>query len=1092
MAPTDGLTIGEEIGRGASGHVFRATDTRTGEAVAVKMLAGGDPLALLDLKREFRTVRQLHHPGLVRLEELSVEGTQASLTMELVDGVEFTESLASRWQARDVDGVRGLIRRLAAAIHFLHEHGVLHSDLKPSNVLVDDQGRVVVLDFGLSSLLHKEAPRGGTPVYLPPERLAGDGVGKPGDWWAVGVMLFEGLSGKDPFPERFSARLKAQRAGPPEAPVDVPDDLSGLMRGLLEPQSDRRFGWAHVVEALGSGYELSPHVRFVGRGEELARLGAVAQGVVTVTGPAGIGKSRLIAEWVAERDGLLLQGRAHPDAQIPFNAVDGVVDLLAEQLPERWPDCTVDPALQVLFPVLGSVPVGPGETPSDPVELRLAAFAALNTLLVGLASRTCLTIWIDDVQWADSDSTAVFAELLRGELSRRAVLVFSARPAADGTAATWRADADLELELGPLPTADAIQLIGGRPELGAQEIEAAGGSPYLLSRLAIAGADPVNAQLARLPDLIRHALLLISLGAPVEQRVLDSALAQPLRRSELRSLEVQGFVKRSSRGKLELWHDRLGEAVRNTTEPDAHTHAHAKLADAWLARREPDVNEVARHLMSAKRSEEAVPWLWRAADESEKQLAFDRAARHYKTLGELTPHDHSIPSRLGEALDRAGRAADAADVWQDAAERSDDVAQTQRLRLLAGTRHLYSGHLAKGRATLAALLAEEGLRIPRYPLLSSLARRAGLAVRGFKPSRTQSADSARARVLLGATKGLVMVEPVVADALAVRAVSESLRLSDPGIRMQALGLESVSQANVGGAFFRGWSHKLLSRVEELARQLDTPFARGWVSMCRGSSAFFETRFADGVRDSDAALTTFREECVGGWHETNVSMAFLIACLACTGQYEDMARRLPRFRADAQARGDAYSMVALHSAETYFAAIVEGRVQQYLVQADAALDAWPGEGFTSPHYQHFFATTSCLLYLGRVDDAWARIEQTWPKLRKAGFFQLEWLGGQLRHLRARAALRLVATHGAATMSKVAAKEAAVLARSQLPGLRGLSGLLTAAVAAKDDRDTAWTEAVEHLERADMAGMIAAVQAVRSGADDPLTRLLVPAV
>lgn len=485
-----------------------------------------------------------------------------------------------------------------------------------------------------------------------------------------------------------------------------------------------------------------------------------------------------------------------------------------------------------------------------------------------------------------------------------------------------------------------------------------------------------------------------------------------------------------------------------------------------------------------------MPWLWRAAVLSESQLAFERAANHYASLSELAPDDRSVCPCLAEALDRAGRAAEAAVHWEKAAADAESQEEVARFRMLSATRHLYSGRIERGRTVMAELLRGEGIRVPRFPLATSLARRASLALRNHRPSARPHGDGSRAQLLLGATKGLVMVDPVVADSFAVQALAESLAVDDLEVRLQALGLEAVSLANVGGSLFRKQSQKLMTRVESLALEVGTPFARTWATLCRGTSAFFETRFVDSVRFCDQALSMFREECVGCWHETNVAMAFLIASLACTGRYLELARRLPEFRADARARGDAYSWVALHTAETYFAAIVEGDVEGYLDRAHDALAGWPAEGFTSPHYQHFYARTSCLLYLDRTGEAWSLIQQTWPKLRKAGFLQLEWLGGQLRHLRARAALRMLANGEDVGAARIVSSEAKVLRESKLPGVTALGQLALAGLRRGVERERLLEAGILNAERAGMSGVVSAARGASSQSSDAIARLLVP--
>ncbi len=575
-----------------------------------------------------------------------------------------------------------------------------------------------------------------------------------------------------------------------------------------------------------------------------------------------------------------------------------------------------------------------------------------------------------------------------------------------------------------------------------------------------------------------------AVGGALSRDVLDVALGTPLPRSALRQLEADGLVRFGDRGWVEPWHARLRDEILTGMDAAQTRSDHGALATAWEQCDPSSARTVARHLIGAERSSEAVPWLWRAAEDAEAKLAFEQAALDYQSITTLEPPTVRVLERLARAHDNAGNAERAAEAYTRALGHAAGSEQQRDLRLLAGTRFLYAGRLAEGREALVRVLGDHGFELPRWPTADAILRRARLAVLGMRPRRSPS-SLARVDALLGATKGLVMVEPVLADAVAVRALEESTALGDAPRMMQALGLEAVSRANVGGGLLRRSGRQLLERLPALAQQVGTPFASGWVALCRGCSAFFETRFSDAVRDCREGLRVFRTEAVGSWHETNVAMAFLIAALACTGDHEELARLLPDFRSSAAARGDSYAWVALHTAETYYAAIHEGTVEDFIRKADEALQRWPSSPFTSPHYQHGFAKASCLLYLGRAEEAWQTLEAIWPKLQRNGYLQLEWLGGQLRHLRARIAI----ARGSEAGARLAQGEARRLVSSELPGLQGLGLLLEAAVAHRRG-DLAGRDEKRRDARGPLlaAGIGAYVRGLDGGGLSPLSTLL----
>ena len=162
---------------------------------------------ILRFKREFRTLLGVAHPNLITLYELIYDGKNWFLTMELLEGVNFLQYVrgealtTARW-----DRLREAARQLATGIAWLHAAGKLHRDIKPTNVIVTREGRVVLLDFGLVveqgfDGLHQSTEQHilGTAAYMAPEQAVGLPVSSAADWYSVGVMLFEALTGRVPF-----------------------------------------------------------------------------------------------------------------------------------------------------------------------------------------------------------------------------------------------------------------------------------------------------------------------------------------------------------------------------------------------------------------------------------------------------------------------------------------------------------------------------------------------------------------------------------------------------------------------------------------------------------------------------------------------------------------------------------------------------------------------------------------------------------------------------------------------------------------------------------------------------------------------------
>ncbi|HEX9101749.1 MAG TPA: serine/threonine-protein kinase, partial [Polyangia bacterium] len=397
------FTLRRELGRGAMGVIYEAFDADWGVPVAVKTLRAMAPEALLRLKNEFRAVEGIYHPNLVRLGELLEDNGRWLFTMELVDGEELV-----RWVrhdgACDHARLRDGLRQLVEALQALHKAGYVHRDIKPSNVLVTREGRVVLLDFGLVTRVAADdaLTRGlvvGTAGYMAPEQAAGLPVTPSADWYAVGALMHEALTGALP------------RDG--EAALDgVPADLGALCSSLLVRDPERRAEFPAIARALGLPSERTDaeawEPPFVGRAVELAALhdafaAARVSGNTTVfvSGDSGIGKSTLARRFVRELlergdEVLVLEGHASDRELVPFNGFDSIIDGLARwlaTLPSEAARALLPAdadALAALFPVLArAAAIARGGSPADePAPARRRrAFVALRELLSAIARR---------------------------------------------------------------------------------------------------------------------------------------------------------------------------------------------------------------------------------------------------------------------------------------------------------------------------------------------------------------------------------------------------------------------------------------------------------------------------------------------------------------------------------------------------------------------------------------------------------------------------------------------------------------------------------------------------------------------------------
>ncbi len=405
------------------------------------------------------------HPDTVELAERSEPDTRS---LEVAPA-----ALRGAALACDEARLRSLLPQLARGLVALHAAGKTHRDVKASNLLVTPRGRLVLLDFGLvadaeeAGQMSRDGRVVGTVAYMAPEQCRGDPVTPAADWYATGVLLYEALTGRVPFagPATTVLMEKQLRApAPPRAIVpSVPADLDGLCEALLSRDIDDRPSGAAVLERLGCRAEVEDArpgsvapggsillAPFAGRDRELGLLHAGlamlrdrGATVALVCGASGIGKSTLVHRFITlaraqHPDLVVLEGRCYERETISYQALDALVDQLSSYWRRLSPREAAElvprgaALLPTLFPVLGRVPAiatsMPARSVGDPQEVRTLAFAALREALGRLADRHPLLLFLDDLQWADANTPALLADLMRFPSPPSLFLVLASRP----------------------------------------------------------------------------------------------------------------------------------------------------------------------------------------------------------------------------------------------------------------------------------------------------------------------------------------------------------------------------------------------------------------------------------------------------------------------------------------------------------------------------------------------------------------------------------------------------------------------------------------------------------------------------------------
>jgi non-specific serine/threonine protein kinase len=311
---TPGQTLGhyrlvEKIGEGGMGVIWRALDTELGREVALKFLPdslAGDAERLARFRREATTLARMNHPNIVTIHSVEKAGDLRFLTMELVQGRTLS-SLVPRGGlaiARLLEIAIAMTDALSAA----HESGITHRDLKPANVMVTDDGRVKILDFGLAKVqrdrpsldqsasetgITREGDLVGTIRYMAPEQLDGQPADHRSDLFSIGVILYEMATGLRPFHGSGLASLMSSilRDEPPpvtEINEDLPGDLGRIVRHCIQKDPENRYQTAkglrnelrELASDLGVGGITAPR--------PVVRTGRSRRGLATLLGVAGL------------------------------------------------------------------------------------------------------------------------------------------------------------------------------------------------------------------------------------------------------------------------------------------------------------------------------------------------------------------------------------------------------------------------------------------------------------------------------------------------------------------------------------------------------------------------------------------------------------------------------------------------------------------------------------------------------------------------------------------------------------------------------------------------------------------------------------
>ncbi len=260
---TERFRIIEELGAGGMGKVYRVRDEKLNEEVVLKLIRpdiASDPKIIARFRNELKTARKIGHPNVARTYDLNESGGMHYITMDYVRGENLKRLIRKVGRMSPAQAI-AIARQICAGLSEAHKLGVIHRDLKPQNIMVDENGRAMIVDFGIARSLHSESLTDtgvmiGTPEYMAPEQAEGDKPGPHTDIYALGVILYEMLTGEPPFsghtPVAIAMQHKTQSPpDPAEKNPDIPESLSLLILQLLEKDpSDRPLSASDVYKKL--------------------------------------------------------------------------------------------------------------------------------------------------------------------------------------------------------------------------------------------------------------------------------------------------------------------------------------------------------------------------------------------------------------------------------------------------------------------------------------------------------------------------------------------------------------------------------------------------------------------------------------------------------------------------------------------------------------------------------------------------------------------------------------------------------------------------------------------------------------------------
>jgi serine/threonine protein kinase len=268
------------LGKGAMGLVYDGLDPKLNRRVAIKTILTGKlsaeaaRMATVRFEREVRAVARLNHGNVVQVYDFGTEGELAYIVMEYIQGRELKDYFDAK-ERLDLKTIFRIMTELLDALHFAHEAGIIHRDVKPANIMIDAGGHAKLTDFGVARFTEPQGDQIdatrvgtiiGTPSYMSPEQVQGQPIDRRSDLFSAGIIFYQLLTWQKPFQgTQWELAKKIIEDDPPwpSKLVDIPADIDRIVARAMAKQRERRYEtaqkFAEAIQRIAQGKPLEGH-----------------------------------------------------------------------------------------------------------------------------------------------------------------------------------------------------------------------------------------------------------------------------------------------------------------------------------------------------------------------------------------------------------------------------------------------------------------------------------------------------------------------------------------------------------------------------------------------------------------------------------------------------------------------------------------------------------------------------------------------------------------------------------------------------------------------------------------------------------------